>query len=574
MRLITSLFIFMTTAFSLANAATITTRLDVNPVLVTDSFNLTYTATGKVNAAPDFSPIKKDFTILRTQQGSNISMINGDFKQTKTWSLLLIAKQTGIFTIPGISFGTDQAPEVKVIVKDIPTSTSSTPTQDFIVELDVSDKTVFTQQQVIVTARLLVSRNISSYQLGELSTSNPDALIIPLTKDNQYKTYKGNKQFIAVERKYALFTPEAGELTIKPLIAEIGINTRSSRGGFFDPFNNTTRTKRISSKAKRLTIKTPPQNFKGKQWLPASSIKLSEQWPANTTFVAGEPITRTVTLTAKGLTSSHIEGIKQGTATGLKQYPDKPLSKETKNESGITSTHTQKVAYIPTREGKYTLPAMRLSWFNTKTNKTETAYIGEREFTVKAAPQNVFNPSRVDKQTIDNLSDNKISATAIENDISSPANHQTGQTSSTWFWISMFFLILWLGTIFLWWKTKQEKYVEKEKIENTSLTLAKSLKQLKKACDQNNPNDIKAALLNWANALYPESEFYNLSDVAKRLDDSLASKINQLNSHIYAANDSIWDSDNLYQLCQSIEPKTNTTTKNINSATLEPFKHV
>lgn len=570
MKRIISLLIIIAISISQAYAAKITAKLDINPVLVTDSFNLTYTLTGNVDGVPDFSPIKKDFTILRTQQGSNISMINGDFKQTKTWSLLLIAKQTGIFTIPAIPFGADQSPEVKVIVKDVPTSTSSTPSQDFIVELDIDNKSVFTQQQVIVTARLLVSKSISSYQFGELSTSNPDAIIIPLTKDNQFKTYKGNKQYIAVERKFALFIPEPGKITINPVMAELGINTRSSRGGFFDPFNTSTRTKRLSSKAQHLTVNPPPQNFSGQRWLPAQSLKLSEKWPANTSFVAGEPITRTITLTAKGLTSSQIEGLKQPTTDQLKQYPDKPVSEETKTEAGITSTYTQKIAYIPTRAGKFTLPEMSLKWWNTRTNKMETAYIGKREFTVKAAQGNIFTPNRIDNPALHVPGDNNMSAQPLS-DAGRPSTLQTEQTSSTWFWISIFFLTLWLGTVFLWWKSRQMTSIKENKPEEVTLSISKSLKHLKEACDQNSPQKIKAALLNWGNALYPDSEFKNLSDLAGQLDDSLATKIQQLNSHLYAANDSHWESDNLYQLCQSINPADKIKKKKSNSATLELF---
>ncbi len=570
MRIITGLLIFIAASLTQVYAANITARLDVNPVLVTDSFQLTYTLTGNVDGVPDFSPIKKDFTILRNQQSSNISMINGDFKQTKTWTLTLISKQTGIFVIPQIAFGADQAPEVKVVVKDIPTSTSSTPAQDFIVEMDVSDKTAYSQQQIIITARLLVSKNISSYQFGELSTSNPDALVIPLTKDKQYKTYKGNKQFIAVEKKFALFAPEAGELTINPFLAEIGITTRSSRGGFFDPFNNNTRTKRISSKAQRLTIKSPPKNFNGKQWLPAQSIKLSEQWPTNSTFVAGEPITRTITLTAEGLTSSQLENIKQATTSGLKQYPDKPTAKESKTEFGIKSTKTQKVAFIPTGAGNYSLPAMQLKWWNTKTNKMETAYIGKREFTVKAAPQNALTPAPSNNQVINNLANNTLTANENKTESASTVTIQTEQTSSAWFWASMLFLMLWLSTTFLWWKAKQNRYTQQDKTEDNSLSLAKNLKQLKKACDKNNPQEIKSALINWANSLFPDSPIYNLSDLAKQLDESLATKINQLNSHLYAANDSSWSSDDIYQLCQKYKPASSKN-KNSHSAALEPL---
>ena len=44
-------------------AASISAQLDVSPVLLSDSFHLTYTASGSVDADPNLNPIKKHFEI-------------------------------------------------------------------------------------------------------------------------------------------------------------------------------------------------------------------------------------------------------------------------------------------------------------------------------------------------------------------------------------------------------------------------------------------------------------------------------------------------------------------------------
>ena len=119
---ITSTLLFCT--FNLF-AATFSAQINVNPVLVSDSFQLTYTAEGSVDDEPDFSPIRKDFEIIGTSQSNNVSMINGNFKRTKKWILSLRAKNSGTFRIPPISFGNEQAPEVEINVKKVAPSNVS-----------------------------------------------------------------------------------------------------------------------------------------------------------------------------------------------------------------------------------------------------------------------------------------------------------------------------------------------------------------------------------------------------------------------------------------------------------------
>lgn len=464
-------------AFSNINAANITAKLDVSPVLVNDTFHLTYTASGSVDDDPDFSPINNDFDLLGTQQSSKMSMINGNITRSKTWTLTLIAKETGIFTIPAISFGSDQSPKVNVVVKEVPVSNSATPNQDFILELESSKHIGFVQEQVIITARLLIAKNINSYQFSELTTNNSDTLVFPLGKDHQYKTYRGAKQYVVVEKKFALFPQKSETLKINPFIAAVGINNRNSSGRFFDPFNNQTTSKRLRSKALFLEIKPIPSNFKADIWLPSNSVKLIEEWPKNQKFTAGEPITRTLTLHAEGLTAAQLTEITQQTIDGLKQYPDKPETKENKSASGINSLQRQKLALIPTQAGSYTLPAISIPWWNTKTNKIETAYVAKRSFTVLPAISSANIPFTSQKQPIDTSV--KANASASPQTEST----QSDNKGSFWFGLSILFLVLWLTTLILWWRSKTT-LPKKEKVDATTTSLSQSLNQLKTACEK------------------------------------------------------------------------------------------
>lgn len=529
--------------FSNIYAANITAELDISPVLVSDTFHLTYTASGSVDDDPDFSPIKTDFELLNTQQSSNMSMINGNITRSKTWTLTLIAKATGIFTIPAISFGSDQAPKVNVVVKAIPVSNTATPNQNFILEMESSQQSGFIQQQFIITIRLLIAKNINSYQFSDLTTSNPDTLILPLGKDQQYKTYRGKKQYIIVEKKFALFPQKTESLKINPFIAAIAISNQSN-SRFYDPFNTRTTTKRLHSKAVTLNIDDIPAQYTSNNWLPSSSVKLIEEWPKNIKFIAGEPITRTLTLLANGLTSAQLPEIAQQSIDGLKQYPDKPESQEQQKTDGLITTRKQKLALIPTQAGSYTLPAINIPWWNTKTNKMETARLAQRTFTVLPSLSNTNIPITSMKQPIDT----SVKASASPSPLTEKA--QPNNEGSFWFWISTLFIFLWIATLILWWRTTSKIAPQKEKSPDVSQSISSSLKHIKAACKNNDAQQTKTALLNWAKLVYPETKPNNLSDIAKDVDESLKQDIMSLNAYLYSPQTTEWQCNNIYQKCK------------------------
>ena len=562
----TLLSIILLVSFGNIYAANITAKLDVSPVLVNDTFHLTYTASGSVDDDPDFSSIKNDFEILGTQQSSNMSMTNGNITRRKTWTLTLIAKATGIFTIPAISFGSDKAPKVNVVVKNVPISSTATPNQDFLLEIESSKPIGYIQEQFIITVRLLVAKNINSYQFSDLSTNNSDSLIIPLGKEQQYKTYRGSKQYIVVEKKLALFPQKVETLKIMPFIAAIGINSQTSNSRFFDPFNTRTTSKRLRSKALYLEIKPIPGNFKSNHWLPSKSIKLIEHWPNNENFIAGEPITRTITFNAQGLTSAQLPEISQKSIDGLKQYPDKPELQENKNETGINATQKQKLALIPTQAGTYTLPGIRIPWWNTKTNKQEYVQLAERSFTVLPAMSNGNIPITSTKQPVDTSVKSNASPAPLTN------IKQSDGDKHFWFFISIFFIFLWLATIFLWWRSISRQPQQTKKAAQTSQTINSCLSNIKSACASNNAKETKKALLEWAKAVFTEAQPNNLSEISKHVDAPLQQSITELNAYLYRPGVSEWTCQDIYEQCKNFKKSKSTETNKINAATLESFK--
>ncbi len=543
-------------------AATISAQVDLNPVLLSDSFNLTYTAEGSIDSDPDFSRIKDNFDILNSAKSSNISIINGNYTRRATWTLTLMARKTGVFRVPPVPFGKDLSPEVEITVKkSLPANPASTG-KNFILELEASKKSSYIQEQVIITLRLLVAQSISSYQFGDINLNNADTIAESLGKDIQYKTYRGTTPYIVVEKKIAIFPQQSGKLLIQPSIAKIGIINQQSRNNFFDPFNSNTQTRQLRSNSLTLNIKDRPATFSWENWLPSPSIKLIEDWPHNTEFRVGEPITRTITLMADNLTASQLPELKLLTVSNLKSYSDKPVLNNNKTTTGINAIRKEKIALIPTKPGVYTLPEIDIHWWNTQKNKMQTAHISKRKFTVLPALSTDKSQPIISQPA----TESGLSANAANSD-----RDASLELSGKWFWSTVVFLLLWLTTLVLWWRSSTKNSDLKTPCSEKNQNLNLNLKRLKHACRRNDPQETKSVLLDWAKIVFNNEQIMNLSQIADHVNEPLKSKLLSLNACLYSADSTTWQCGEIYNLCKEYKISNTKAAKHKNSYLLEPF---
>ena len=544
-----SLILIALTCLSLISgalhAATITARTDRNPVQMNESIRLIFEATGSVDDDPDFSPLEKDFDIINQSQSSNISIINGSINRQKTWTLIIMPRQPGVFTIPSIEFGKDSSPQLRLIVKAV-SQGATTENQPFFTELKLDTQQTYVQGQIIVTQRIYSSSNIARYGFGEIKTSGPDKVIETIGDEKQYQTKLGNTPYLVIERSYAIFPQASGTLEIEPAMVEASVVTTSSN--YNDPFRRNTTIKRARSEGHSITVKDVPASFRGKTWLPAAEVQLVEQWSdEDKQFKVGEPITRTLSIFADGLMGAQLPKIPLTEVDGLKQYPDKPVLNDNKKTDGIIGGRQEKVAIIPTRAGSFTLPAIELPWWNTKTGKLEIARLPQKTITVAGAAS---TPNKV-------LPSSSTTPSSTEtSDLRLPTSDS--KDSSGWMWFSLLLASGWLFTTVYFWlrlNTPKNSVTIKNRVDAQSLS--KAMKQLKSACQMNQPAACKDALLNWGRQLYADQTVTSLGQLAKLTGEPLASMIQQLESSLYGRNTNAWNSTGLVDACQVLSDELN-----------------
>lgn len=532
-------------------ATTIQVETDRNPVNLNESFKITYTANEAPDDDPDFRSLDRDFSILNQSSGSSSSWINGKSTKTIQWSLMVMAKHAGNLIIPAVKFGHDVTSPIQISVTEAITNKDSNIDEDIFLEVEATSKNIYIQSQVLYTLRLYTRVDLSQARLDEPELA--DAVIERLGDDSRFNTQVNGIDYSVTERKYAIFPQKSGKLTIKPLTltAEIITNNRPNFNGFFN--SQATKTKRIESKAISLDVKPVPVTFTGKHWLSAQQLVFKQEWSGDIKQLKiGEPLTRTLTLLAKGATVSQLPELNTTLSNDqLKAYPDQPVLQEQKKTDGVIAFREEKIALILSQAGDYQLPAIQIPWFNTDSQKMEMAEIPETRLTALAGVQPIVNTPQ-----ITSVNTQAITTTA-------PIN--TVPETNYWIWLSLCLAIAWLITVivFLKARTKSDLLIKDVDV-NTDISDA--IKALKKACTQNDATAAKNALIAWGNLTFDQS---TLGGIADFCDARLRDELLHLNHSLYGQANSEWQGKKLFQAFTENKARKKTTLDRDN--TLEPL---
>lgn len=565
---------------SIVHAANITVKTSRNPVALDDSFHLIYEADNNVDGEPDFSPIYEHFDILNSAQSTNMRFINGDYSLKKSWDLSVIAKDIGKFIIPSITFGKDLSPAIKITINNSsspnsvsPDGQATIPAQIFL-ESHLDKKQGHVQSQFIYTQRLLRTVSIAGASLTEPETNDPDAIIQALG-ENKYQTTRNGLRYEVFERRYAIFPQKSGTLKIKPATFEGRINSTQPRT-IFDQFRMSGQLKRLRSNPVEATVKAAPATINLQDWLPASNLQLVEEWSDDIQNIkAGEPVTRTITIIAEGLTGVQLPDIKFSEINDLKQYPDKPVVENRQDDKGITGIKQIKIALIPAKAGDFILPEFKLQWWNTKTNKVETASIPQTAFSVLGNAQTTDTASTIITPTPQSdipTNNPQGEQQEVGSDKQIPMM-ETAADEPHWKWLSITFAIAWLSTLLLFFKKKKTVRPKNDATATASSAAIKSAaNKVIKYARNNDTKKSKTALIDWATINYDDNNMTNLTQVSEKCSPQLKQEIRQLNKTLYSTEQSAWDGTNLLSAFKN-ESSAKPDKKDTHASVLKPLYH-
>jgi hypothetical protein len=532
-----------------AMAATIKATPDRDPVRMEESFNLVFSSEESVDDDPDFGPLAKDFEILGQNQGSQVSIVNGKMSRKQEWTVTLSPKHTGTVAIPPVAFGKDRSQPASVTVQEAETAAPSagggTGPGGVMLAVEVEPKDPYVQAQAIYTVRLWIPQGLRIG--GNLDDPQIDDVLVERLFDGNGRSYgavKNGQEYTVVERKYALFPQKSGLLRIEPLRLDGQVETGGSAF-----FSRHTQPFRLKSEAIDLKVRPIPAEFTGQHWLPAAELSLEESWPQDPPQAkAGEPVTRTLTLKAEGATVGVLPELKTDTPLdpSIKQYPDQPALTEDKlPTSGITAKRQEKAALIPGKAGAFKLPAVEISWWNTKTGHMEIAKIPERALTVEASGELAPAPAPAAPPQTAEPARPKPLAPVVQPAAPAPAEG--------WLWLALFFGAGWLATGLAWWRSLKSAAPKPAAAEPAMPAESAARQAVRQACARNDPAAARLALLAWGQAHWPQARPASLADIAGLAGDVLAEEIGRLNRALYGQAGEDWRGEGLWAAVEALQ---------------------
>ncbi|MEO3679731.1 BatD family protein [Rheinheimera fenheensis] len=508
-------------------------QLDKNPALRGESVTLQVTADARLPAdAINFRVLEADFTVMLPSVSTSSQVINGQASQSTRWNVVLLPKKTGRLNIPAFSVqGLSTEPMTLEVLDEAPTNRGQN--QELFLQASIDQQKLYVQQLTYYQVTIYFNGDLQRGSLSEPQLEG--ASISQVGQDVEGTELVNGIRYRTITRRYAITPQRSGNFSISPPTFNGEMVDRDSAR-----YNYFARTKTVVAQGQPLDISVNaiPANFPG-SWLVAGLVTLTEEWtPELSELKQGEPVTRTITLSAVDVAENQLPELNQQFPDGLRLYQEQPQSKSAERNGRLVAQKIFTSAVVANKAGELELPEVRLPWWNSQTNQLDYATLPARTLKVAGAPQ-ASVPAPASPATI--AAGNKaVASVSTGINATSPWawNYLSSLLSALWLCSSVLLLLLW----------QRSKHNEPAATAPSRVRFNAS--KLQQACQQNDARAAKAELLRFAHqqldqrlsALTPLSQLIH--------DTALRHEILQLNQALYGETPEAWQGQALWQCWQ------------------------
>ena len=349
-------------------------------------------------------PTLEGFELLMgpsVSQSSSFSFVNGKSTQSKsyTYTYLLEGTKEGKFQIAPASVTIDgkqyqsNALTIEVVKGNTnsnassgrnsgqpiqPDATASVNEENLFVKVDVSKKSLYLGESLVATIKVYTKVDLSNFGRNKFPTFDgflAEEIPTPQRIELVRETYNGQIYNVGVIRKVLLFPQHTGEIVIEPFELECIVRQRLASGGhsFFDDFFGNYRDVRAMRRSKpvTVTVKELPQNGKPAGFSgTVGNITMSTSLSADTVS-ANDAITYKVTFSGQG-NLKLLQAPVMDFPLDFEAYDPKESRNVNTSENGMAGTVSFEYVLIPRYSGDYKIPAIRYSYYDTKSNTYKT----------------------------------------------------------------------------------------------------------------------------------------------------------------------------------------------------------
>jgi hypothetical protein len=536
-----------------ANAA-LRAWVDNTQVAPGDTIELTLAHDGQTSSQPDLTPLKQDFDIVGRSTSTRLQIANGKASATTQLQVSLAPKRAGQLTVPPISWDSDKSAPLTLTVGAASGGGAGAgqgaADNRILLETEVDPKTPYVQGAVHVTVHVYAAVPVSQADLNFPATDA--ALVRQVGSDDTGTSQRNGQSYQVVTRHFLLFPQHSGHLSVPGPTLSGAIPARTRRADPNDPFSgffagspfggmlNASKPIRLNSEPITLDVRPRPAGAGMSYWMPARDLTLTAQWrPTDLQAHVGDPVTVNLKLQATDLTAAQLPDLSTllTLPPGLKAYPDEPKLKDIAQGDNVVGYREQNIALIADQAGSFTIPELRLSWWDTRANQTREVVVPARTLVVQpaAGSKNPASTAAPDQQpvttgtTASSAPQSSLGGPTPATGINAPPSATGGSEAKgsaggygPWPWVSLGFGLLWIATLIGWLRSRRHA------TSAAAATLAAQPPSPDKssahaafqaACRANDAGAARRNLLTWANAVLPGPRVVGLGDLAKRLKD-------------------------------------------------------
>jgi BatD DUF11 like domain len=557
--------------------AAVRASVDTTQVAPGDTVELTLSHDGQTGSEPDLSPLKQDFDIVSRSSTRRAEIVNGKISSTTELQLSLAPKHTGQLTIPSITWDSDRSASLTLNVSAAGangaagTNGTSGGAADngILLETEVDPKSPYLQGAVHVTVHIYAAVPLSRANL-EFPTTDA-ALVRQVGADENGASQKNGQSYQVVTRHYAVFPQHSGHLSIPGAVLTGTVPVRMSRSDPNDPFSRFfsgspfggmlggAKPVRLHGDPIVLDVLPRPAGAGTNYWLPAQNVTLSARWrPPDLQAHVGDPVTVNLQLQAEDLTAAQLPDLSAllTLPPGIKAYPDEPKLTDSAKGSNILGVREQNIALIADQPGQFTIPELRLTWWDVRSNQAREAVLPARTLVVQPSagsrnPTPVATPpaSSTVAASQPNQTAQPTGSAGGSNGRAGPSGGASsggaGSGPSPWLWVSVGLGVLWIATLIAWLLSRARASAASSATQRggqqvpghgqTPSDKSGARAAFHAACRTNDAAAARRNLLIWANAALPGPRIAGLNDLAKRIDDpQVATLLRALDRGCYA----------------------------------------
>ena len=499
----TVLLILVISIWSTASSAELSTRLSRSSIDELESVQLTIRANGTRSVEElDLSELEKNFQVLNTNTSSQYQYINGNEQSWVDYQITLKPRIAGTLTIPSLTIGNEISLPLTLKVRPISQSLRDEINQLVFFEVETSKESVYVQEQLLFTRRLVYSNGVQLYNEIPGPPKIANALVLILGETRSGTTERNGKKYGVVEQRFAIFPEMSGKLEIPAIDITASVRLiergRVSRKGV-----------RVSTTDLLVNVMPVPEAYPEEApWLPAQAIILTQTLePGVSKANVGDTLQRRIQVRIDGNTGSILPSLNAQPSESLFSiYPTAPSIKDDTSGDSVIGFRTESSSIVPLQPGQLSLGETSITWWDTVSNEVRISVLADSR--ISAAGSAIYRDYEEQRK----IRDVKPEVSKSEPEVIADNTEQSSFIN--FYWKEILGVILSLSTLYLF-----GQFV----LKITSNSQRKSYQLLIKAIRKDSAKEIKQAL-----------KAINLENTTQRARADEILEI--LNNYIYSPN--------------------------------------